>query len=141
MAGFLQDSDGSDLHDMSSVIEGFQKKNSVGSMGSTTAMATTAGNHMVSCTTDKCLLCYYMYVYSVCVRGRSGRSLYFAPLSAEYYKQFNGRSQTRTVPIYITIIWFIYYFALLSVLSFLFTTAAVADSVYRENGINAFTKH
>uniref|UniRef100_A0A2S2NWH4 ADP-ribosyl cyclase/cyclic ADP-ribose hydrolase n=1 Tax=Schizaphis graminum TaxID=13262 RepID=A0A2S2NWH4_SCHGA len=48
MAGFLQDSDGSDLHDMSSVIEGFQKKNSVGSMGSTTAMATTAGNHMAS---------------------------------------------------------------------------------------------
>ncbi|CAI6364556.1 unnamed protein product [Macrosiphum euphorbiae] len=44
MSGFLQDADGSDLHDMSSVIEGFQKKNSVGSMGS----ATTAGNHMAS---------------------------------------------------------------------------------------------
>ncbi|CAH1713690.1 unnamed protein product [Aphis gossypii] len=48
MAGFLQDADSSDLHDMSSVIEGFQKKNSVGSMGSATAMATTAGNHMAS---------------------------------------------------------------------------------------------
>lgn len=96
MAGFLQDADSSDLHDMSSVIEGFQKKNSVGSMGSATAMATTTGNHMVSCTTDKYLLCYYLCVY---VRGRSGRSLYFASLSAEYYKQFNGRLKIRTVPI------------------------------------------
>lgn len=58
MSGFLQDADESNLHDMSSVIESFQKKNSVGSMGSsaattgTTSMmtaGTTTGNHnMVS---------------------------------------------------------------------------------------------
>lgn len=54
MADFLQDEDGSDMHNLNSVIENFQKKNSVGSMGpsATTAMTTgtTAGNHMVSCT-------------------------------------------------------------------------------------------
>lgn len=56
MVDFLQDEDGSDMHNINSVIENFQKKNSVGSMGpsATTATAmtagTTAGNHMVSCT-------------------------------------------------------------------------------------------
>lgn len=57
MSGFLQDADDSHLHDMSSVIENFQKKNSVRSMGPSAAMAattsmmtagTTTGNHMVS---------------------------------------------------------------------------------------------
>lgn len=58
MADFLQDTaDGSDLHQVNSVIESLQKKNSVaGSAGSAAATAasmaasTAAGNHMVSCT-------------------------------------------------------------------------------------------
>lgn len=71
MADLLQDADGSDMHNMSSVIESFQKKNNVvGSVGSATintavtSTAAAAGNQMVRCIIlSMCLrVCEYIYV-------------------------------------------------------------------------------
>lgn len=79
MSDFLQDADGTDMHNISSVIENFQKKNNVGSMGSlatgvgatptvTLAAGKTAGNHMVS------------YVYYIIM-------LWVAQSMCEYHRQ------------------------------------------------------
>lgn len=54
MSNFLQEADGADVPNVSSVIGNFQKKNGAGPTGSSTTNAaanTTAGNHMVSRTT------------------------------------------------------------------------------------------
>lgn len=52
MSNFLQDEDCTDVHKISSVIDSFKKKNSVGSLettaATTMASSTNAGNHMVS---------------------------------------------------------------------------------------------
>ncbi|XP_050531606.1 NAD(+) hydrolase sarm1 isoform X2 [Daktulosphaira vitifoliae] len=63
MAEFLKDTDGSDMQNVNSVIENFQRKNSVGSMGlattttaaaNTTNSATTADHQMASNVSSNC---------------------------------------------------------------------------------------